>query len=166
MPPDDKDDDWEPTPVGVPIPRVTPPMGVPARAPTSGGEYSSSPKKSSASARAAMAEIRSLRAELTSHSQTDQLQLARIHEKLEGQDEMLTNIRIEQAKMSTGMEQMTAELRHGREIQKIKIEGEITSRAEEQKTEREKMSSRTKVLLALIAVASTLAGVLGKWLVG
>lgn len=119
-----------------------------------------------ASARAAFREIRGLRDQLTKHSESDQIALAGIHDKLGAQDKVLTEIRIDAAETRTAVGLMTEEVRHKREIQKIKIEGEVTTLVEKEKTVRKMMDGRTKITLAVVAILSTGVGALVKWLVG
>lgn len=190
----DDDGEWEPTPVNVPritgteqpgvlVPARsnTPPGGVPAavappqRAPTGGysnpDDRSGQPKN--ASARAAFREISALRKDLALHSQSDQIALKGIHDKLTEQDKtldeqnkILTSIQVAAASTKTAVDLTLEELRHNRGIQKIRVEGEVTTGLEKEKTKREGMSGRTKVWLALISVLSIAVGAIAKWIAG
>lgn len=155
------------TPTSTPTPRSVPRMGT-------AGEYSQQAQKPNvASARAAFREIRALRTDFANHSQSDQLALQSINAKLEAQDRtldeqngVLTEIKVNAAETGTAVKMLIDEIRHKREVQKIKTEGEVTTSVEQEKTKRAHISGRTKVLIALIAVLSTAVGAFAKWLAG
>lgn len=156
------------TPTSTPTPRSVPRMGT-------AGEYSQQQQKppNAASARAAFREIRALRTDLANHSQSDQLALQSINAKLSAQDDtleeqnkVLTEIKVNAAETGTAVKMLIDEVRHKREVQKIKIEGEVTTSVEQEKTKRAQLSGKTKVLIALIAVLSTAVGAFAKWLAG
>jgi hypothetical protein len=128
-------DDWEDTGVGE-VPR---------------------PNGQSASARAAFREIRALRTELSEHTKSDTLRLDSINTTL-------TGMRVEQAGTKTALEAMTSELRRQHELRLAEVQTEGTGQVEKQKTERERVASSTKVLMALIALGGTIAGIVGTYL--
>lgn len=156
----DRDDEWGPD-TGVemanPTKRQTSPHGVAVQ--RGGGQ--------SPSARAAFAKIQELDKKFDEHSRADKEALAAINTELKNQAVGISG-------MKSSVDTMVSEMRHQRELKLAELrgevdlvvaEGEVTAQVEKQKTDREKISTRSKIYIAAIATAGTGLGVFAKWVI-
>lgn len=122
------------------------------------------PRPGNASARAALEGIGAIARQLDEHSETDRRELDRINRKLDQHGETLTTLRESAAETRATVRSIRDSIQHQQQLQLAEVQGEQTARVEKHKAERERMSGRTKVLLALIGVMSAAVTLLTTYL--